>query len=95
MDGVRACCIQTVGLISFVCNSTFVSQHAVLGWSTVTIVDELFYYFSRSGRVGYTTGWLWDVLPTQWMPVSLSANGQTQCGGKLHFKVSTRRFDGP
>ena len=25
------------------------------GWSTVTTVDELFYYFSRSGRVGYTT----------------------------------------
>ena len=33
------------------------------------------------------------MLPTRWMPRPLGADGQTQCGGKLHFKASTN-FNG-
>ena len=54
----------------------------------MTIVDELFYYFSRLGRVGYTVRRLWSVLPTRWMPIPLSAaTGKHNVEGSYILKL--------
>ena len=73
----------------------YFDAYAVGHESAVTTADEGSRYFSWPGRVGYRERRLWSVLPTRWMPISLSASRQTQCGGKLHFKVSMRRFGWP
>ena len=67
----------------------YFDAYAVGHESAVTTADEGSRYFSWPGRVGYRERRLWSVLPTRWMPIPLSADGQTQCGGKLHFKAST------
>ena len=67
--------------------------YAVLSESTVTIVDKLFYYSSHLGRVATQQGALKCATYTV-DACSLSASRQTQCGGKLHFKAPTGRYEG-
>ena len=67
--------------------------YAVLSGSTVTTVDKLFHYFSHLRRVATQQGALKCATYTV-DACSLSASRQTQCGGKLHFKAPTGRYEG-